>query len=383
MATYYVRSSGGNDGNDGLSFANGWATVQFAADTAVAGDVVLICADGTHAPSATVDFDTNAGANNNPITFRGAAADGTDDGTVATISGSGITTANIVNISGLADGALRFEGLRFTAATANGMDISLATNGFWISFTHCRFDSAAQDGLVLDTSYQAIRFYDCEFDNNGAFGIDGDNVHSNRHHFYRCSFHDNAGAGLELGSFFSARGSGAMLEQCLIYDNGSHGIAVLGASDYIYPVISGCTIFGNTGNGVDYASTAAAPVWIVDTILRSNGGYGIDTNGSNLSSVALMRNLCSHNNTSGHIDINSGTLLGSGHVLEDPSFTSETDGSENLTPANTNLKITSAFPAGGTTYAYIGAIEPNDAGGGGGGAIVNQGLHSIGSGIAA
>ncbi len=42
-ATYYVRSSGGSDGNAGTSFGAGWATIQYAADNASsAGDVVLV-----------------------------------------------------------------------------------------------------------------------------------------------------------------------------------------------------------------------------------------------------------------------------------------------------------------------------------------------------
>lgn len=49
MATYYVRSSGGSDGNAGTFFGAACATIQYAADNAsAAGDVVLVCADGTH-----------------------------------------------------------------------------------------------------------------------------------------------------------------------------------------------------------------------------------------------------------------------------------------------------------------------------------------------
>ena len=120
MATYYVRSSGGNDGNTGLSFALGWATIQFAADTAVAGDLVLICADGTHLPTATIDIDINTGTDASRITFRGAAADGTDNGTVATISGASLGSGYIVNVAANTVDYVTVENLRFTGGPSTG-----------------------------------------------------------------------------------------------------------------------------------------------------------------------------------------------------------------------------------------------------------------------
>ena len=88
MATYYVRSSGGNDSNAGTSFALGWATVGKAASTVTQGDTVIICADGTHDVGTGADFSTNG----NYILVTGADATGNVDGTKATVQATAAGT---------------------------------------------------------------------------------------------------------------------------------------------------------------------------------------------------------------------------------------------------------------------------------------------------
>ena len=50
MAIKYVRATGGSDANDGLSFANGWATLAYAfyslnPNRIARGDTLAICGD--------------------------------------------------------------------------------------------------------------------------------------------------------------------------------------------------------------------------------------------------------------------------------------------------------------------------------------------------
>ena len=47
--TYYVKASGGNDGNDGLSEGKAFKTIQTAVNKATAGSTILVY-PGTYAP---------------------------------------------------------------------------------------------------------------------------------------------------------------------------------------------------------------------------------------------------------------------------------------------------------------------------------------------
>lgn len=358
MATYYVRQSGGSDSNDGLSFANGWATIQKAADTAVAGDLVLICADGTYTPSVTINFNTNKHSGDDPIIFRGAASDGTDDGTQATISGSSLGASDdLIDLSISGGGVNRFENLRFTGATQYNIYKSTSAANV-IILKNCRVDNASSHGIYFGNPSDLLEIYDTEIDSNGGAGVTGFSSTSRANvTAIRSCIHDNSGNGVEVGQRFR-------FIDCLIYDNGDCGIYIAASSGTgtRSHYIVNCVFFNNTNHGV---KTNGGDCWyrISNCIFRSNGGYAINSQTGQILSFSC-ENICSHNNTSGHIDINGGTLPGSGHVLEDPGFASETDGSEDFTPSNTNLSISKAFAAGGTTYFYIGAIQPQATSGG-------------------
>ena len=87
--------------------------------------------------------------------------------------------------------------------------------------------------------------------------------------------------------------------------------------------------FANTGDGLSILSSSDT-VQVYNNIFRSNGGYGINTSTGTLGQFFYLDYNCSNNNTSGHIDINGGTLPGSNNVLTNPYFKVETDGSEDF-----------------------------------------------------
>lgn len=355
MPTYYVRSSGGSDGNDGLSFANGWATVQYAADTAVGGDTVLVCADGTHLPTATVDFDTNAGTVINPITFRGSAADGTDDGTTATISGSGLGAGtSLINLN-KAVNVLYLFNLRLTASKLYG--IAVANTGTFF-FNNCRVDTSSSHGFYnTQAANTTIIVWNCEIDSNGGSGFDVNTESRSKTEVKFSSIHDNASYGIG-DSFYIPGYSFPLIDHCLIYDNGSDGINLRGSSLTGRSEIVANTIYGNTGDGIDLDVDSG--VYLVSkNIIVNNGGYGINTHSASLLQVAACDYNDTSNNTSGAIDINGGVLPGTGNITEDPQFASVVSGSEDFTPQNKNLMVYKTFPGGGSVdYSYIGAITP-------------------------
>ena len=333
MATYFVRSAGGSDGNSGLSFALGWATIQYAADNAsAAGDIVLICDDGTHLPTATVDFNTNAGAKNNPIVFRGASATGVDNGTIATISGASLpATTDLfnLNISAL---AIKFELLRITAATRVNILIGTAFNEGLAIFRDVRIDNAATDG-ILDSESATTKltiFINCEIDSNGDKGLESVGVARGGHKMLNCSIHDNTGDGIEENIPLASPKSEYV--GCLFYNNGGSGLnSITGGFPAV--LIHNCIFFNNTNDGITFNSTITYNYGLVVTnnIFRSNGGYGINTNTGILGQFAYADYNCLSNNTSGAIDINAGVAPGSNNVTTDPTFTNETAGSEDFT----------------------------------------------------
>ena len=344
--TYYVRSTDGNDSDDGESVGNAWLTIQKAADTITTGSTCLICADGTYLPATTIDFDTNGGG----VVFKGCAADGTDDNTVATISGMG-GSGYLVALNH-ASGSGSFYNLRFTQAKSDAFHFDDGSN---YRFFNCEIDNATSDGIHVSDSTVGGTLTDCHIHSNGAKGFNQSAATRGNFGIMRCTINGNGGNGLDTEFLY--------IYNSIVFDNGGVGLSIDGANARVVNT----TIFSNSGDGIDCAVQNAGQLIAHNTILRSNGGYGINTSSSDVQHYYPLKNLCSHNNTSGHIDINGGNFPDAGsssHVYEDPSFVSES-GTIDLTPENSNLYKTIAFATGATSYEYIGAIQPQCAGGGG------------------
>ena len=339
-----------------------------AADNSAAGDLVYMIS-GTYSLTETWALDTASGTSLAPITFRGVDATDTSTLALAIIDGSG--AGGGTDAVTMTKEYIRFESLRFTGGLDDNIHMSSAVN--WVLWQSCRIDNAGDDGVWSESSGENNLYVmvDCEIDSNGGDGISHLTTLRGGYQSFRCSFHDNIGAGARSGSRFGK----AIFSHCLFYDNGGGGI-IFNSGGW-GATVEHSTFFGNTGSGLDITST----YWglrVSDSIFFANTAYAIDTNTGDVDVFWQIDNLCSLQNTSGHIDVNGGVLPstgGTGHVLEDPNFMSETDGSEDLTPQNTNLSTERAFPAGGSDYNYIGAIQPECTGvaGGGGGPLVGPG----------
>lgn len=360
MATYYVRSSGGSDANAGTSFALGWATLEKAFDTAVAGDLVLVCADGTHAPAATVLVDTNSGTLGNPITFRGADATGTDDGTTATISGASVSGTNSCIQFQTLTGAryYTFQNLRFTAGKLHNINTVASQQN--IELENCRIDTAATDGIRMDNSASSITMTNCSVDNNTQEGVGQSTSGRGIVAAIGCSFHHNGGSGVDLG------GTGSIIDACLFYRNSSHGAKFDGAPSFI----GNSTFYLNTADGINVSAAIRGGC---NNIFAENGSHGVDHNGTQRTTRVAWRNNLYYNNTSGSVDINSGSpdlsdfeyLSGS-----DPLFTSTTDNAEDFSLQSGSPAKATGYPGvmyiGGTGYRDIGALQRQEPTGGGG-----------------
>lgn len=356
MATYYVRASGGNDTNDGLSFANGWATIQKAVDTAQAGDLVLICSDGTHLPTSAVSFNTYSGTAGNLIMFRGAGAAGEDDGTGVTISGTSLAAGadlfQFVTVTGARN--ISLENMRLTAGKTHNIDTVGAQNNIFLR--NCRLDNAAADGYRMDNASSSVTMLDCEIDNNGSRGIGQSTTSRGAAHMTGCSIHHNTSHGFDLGR-------DSILTGCVVYRNGGSGYR--GQAGSVRAI--GCTFFNNTNDGIeDYGGMEFLGG---HNIFAKNGGYGVKHNGAARSDkFNWVYNLYFSNTTAPTDDPTGGGLDDTDYAYisgSDPEFISETDGAENFAVSGTSPVRDAGFPGvlptGGTGYRDIGAIQSRAA----------------------
>lgn len=361
MATYYVDPLSGSDAAAGTSFGTAWATTQKAADTAVAGDEVRLCATATETPSAQIDWDTNAGTAASPIHFVGADSSGNPLTTgYYTISGSSLpASTNLFYWGTAASQFVRFKRIRITGATNHNVSTGPGSGtpfDTWLIFNTCRIDSATADGVYQGFGYRNM-FINCEIDSNGGSGF-GPAGASNTNRmgyiwFYGCSVHDNTSSGITLYN------QGNEVLNSLIYDNGGDGIEL--GRQFFYTVIMNNTIYGNTGSGIGdmnaFSLSANNTGRIIGNTFASNGGYGLEDNrgGGTLGYIDYNH---FYNNTSGETDFSGGTP-GDSNQSGDPLFTSITDGSEDFTPTSGSPLIRTNLNDGN-----IGAVGAPASGGG-------------------
>lgn len=368
MAIYYVDPLSGSDAAAGTSFGTAWATTQKAADTAVAGDEVRLCATATETPAAQIDWDTNAGTATSFITFVGADATGTPLTTgYYTISGSSLPpTTNLFYWD--ATGAsqyVRFKHIRLTGATNHNVRLGPESGSNVITalvFENCRFDSATVDGIRQGYGI-ANQFVNCEVDNNGGcgYGPSGSSIAARNGFLFihGGSIHNNGSAGAVV---INDRN---IITSSLIYSNGGSGVEL--GRFFQYGLISNNTIYGNTGSGIGDAGHSflgQLAGQILGNSFVSNSLYGLENNrGSNVTAWIDYNHY--YNNTSGETDFTGGTP-GDNNQSGDPLFTSVSGGSEDFTPTSGSPLIRTYLNQGN-----IGAVANTSAGGGGGGATAH------------
>ena len=161
--------TGGSDSDDGLSFANAFATTQKAADTAVDGDFVRLCQTATESISTKIDMDRAKGTQDLGIDFISYNSTGTEESIGYTIQASA-SIDSILEYNGDID-FTKWVGVIFDAnsnatrcvynAVADGADYN--------SFIDCVFKNASQDcWSIRSNSWFALR---CEWTGAGRYGI--------------------------------------------------------------------------------------------------------------------------------------------------------------------------------------------------------------------
>lgn len=161
MTTRYV-GPGGNDSNDGLSWANRKLTLTGAEDTpVVAGDTVYV-GPGVYREMLTVDV---SGTDGNPITYIGDVTGEHTDGVggIVRVTGSDndqtATRANCITAS--AKNYRTFRGLLFDLSSSS--EVSTASScSYWI-MEFCAFGENASTGYAENTAGDSNTIRNCIF----------------------------------------------------------------------------------------------------------------------------------------------------------------------------------------------------------------------------
>ncbi len=367
MTTYYL-SPAGNDSNSGTGRGSGsaWQTISHAAGVVAAGDTVKIlgvAGDAASYPTSSLDYTIPS------FIFPMTAGDTTsgyirwvadETGPMPTISCPGLTFHS--------PSYNTFEGL-YLVATGNslgGYGIILA--GGPLVMRGCVVNAGNQSGQV-GVSWQYGEISGSEFyggsmspsQDSGSHLIvsAGYNSHvagNYVHHSRDCGIYDSPSGTLARNNIISAcAGDGIR--------SANTGIVI--------SLLDGNTVNGNGGHGLSITGTAGvASVVAINNILTSNGGYGLSVSDGSTGTNDARKRLCDYNwfgsggaaNTSGS---RANISAGAHDLSGDPQYV----GGGDWTP--TNALVKAAFPAsfsgtGTTNYGWIGAVQPDGSGGGGG-----------------
>jgi len=161
---FYVDGAVGNDGNAGTSegAGNAWATMQKAADTAAAGEIVYIKSSAEYALSAACDFDTNSGSlASGSIKFIGYDSVITDGGRPR-FTGDSITSA--FNVT---QDYLEFHNFRISVTSSNGIYFNSGATYHLVN--NCLIDGGGTNGMYLYGDYVMVK--NCEVSGSYTYSI--------------------------------------------------------------------------------------------------------------------------------------------------------------------------------------------------------------------
>ena len=311
MATYYVdpAATGSNSG----TLADPWTSLQSAADTAVAGDVVLC--KGAQTLSTAITFGTNSGSiASGFIKYIGCNATWENDGTLFELDGNN-SSANGIYINGRA--YLYFENIHVRQCTSIGFNHA---NAYWKHsvFNNCKASNNGSHGFSLNyegADGECNYFFKCTSINNGGSGF----YRPYRHVFLcLCRAENNASYGIDLGD--GARSSAIF--GCLVVNN-AHGIRSKGG------LFMANTVDGSTsGAGIDVISSIGPAIFIGNRI-TNNAANGISGGALTLLGWNFINN-------------NLAEVVGNvGYLLDNGAETNQTTGTQGyVNAANGDYNLT-------------------------------------------
>jgi len=300
-ADYYVAPAGSN-GADGITPGTAWATLQFAADTVVAGDTIHV-ANGNY-----VGFDIRTVASAaQPITFvaAGAAVAITADNG-STPDGINIENAAYITIDGFIVSDRTRAGVR--AAVSDHITIrhcTAGTNGRWGIFT-----GFVDDLLIEDNeTYGSIAEHGIYTSNSGDRPVI-------RHNHV----HDNHANGIHMNGDASMGGDGlisnALVEGNIIHGNGIAGGSGINMDGVTDSVVRNNLLYDNHASGIslyqiDGATGSTGNLVINNTIINaSDARWCVNINNGSTGNHIYNNILYNNHPSHGVITIDGSSLGG-------------------------------------------------------------------------
>lgn len=297
MADLYVSSlaAGGGAGTSGDPY-----TRDEAHGVAAAGDTIWVKADGDYADTYAAASFTNSGTGTAPI-YVIAYTTTPGDGGTASYSGS-------INW-GPGGGVVVWSGIDFSVNTATSCLSPDADN----SFFQCKIRNT---GSGQPFNANSLNFVGCYIE--GGEGARGGSLNL---HATQIKLNGNGTGTYALETLWGMSISSVLL----IGDGGSIGIRVASQSFGYCPVkIAGCTVY-NCSDGIDLSGAADGdrPITIVDNIIYTCSGYGINYNTGDDGHVLIANNAIG-DCTSGRVNLNGAIELGGITLTADPFTDSST-----------------------------------------------------------
>jgi Right handed beta helix region len=261
-ADYWVKN-GGNDGLDGLSVANAWATLVHAAAAVDPGDTVHVL-DGSYQGF----YLTTSGAPGSPITFRaeGTAVQITADNPV-TPDGINLEGASYVVIDGFVVNGRTRTGVRaVTASFVTVRNCKLGYNGRWGILTGFVDDFLAEN----NEAHHSVAEHGIYVSNSCNRPVVRGNL-----------VHENHANGLHFNGDASLGGDGlienALVERNVIWGNGVGGGSGINMDGSVNGVIRNNLLYDNHASGIslyriDAGAGATGNLVVNNTIVTAADG---------------------------------------------------------------------------------------------------------------
>ena len=254
MTTFFV-GPGGNDTNDGLTWANRFLTLNGAEDEPVVAADTVYVGPGVYRETLTIDV---TGTDGNIITYIGdVTGENTDDiGGIVRVTGSDNdqTQARTRCINASAMDYRTFRGFSFDMASTEGI---FATNcDSWV-IEGCFFQDRGSDGIEVDATSINWTIKRCIFTNclNTSIFLDASSeIDSSGHVVTNCLFvsHARGVAHIDIDRF-----GDVIVRNCTCISGGKNFLEITGAPNAGHPcLVNNCIIQGCDLNGLEAISTA-------------------------------------------------------------------------------------------------------------------------------
>lgn len=364
MAIKYVSSSAtGSDDGTSPTHTGGttgpWTFAQMLSATPAAGDEIRIMADGTYTRSATGTVAFANGTAAAIILITGANSSGTVDGTRPTIQASA-GSITLLSITG------SHISVRYLIADGNNQSsvTGISLGSTYERAMNCKAVNCTNVGINVSGSNEVFAAF-CEA--SGCSGTAGFSVGGRA--FY-CEAYGNTTHGFTMGQ-------GSLAVGCISSGNtggSSDGFNCTSVGYFVFNSVA----YGNGRNGFDLTGNAGFGSYLSNCLSVGNTSEGYGTNA--VKAGAFLQNCAGYNNTSGNYNATNLPNVSNFQNLSGNPFTNAGSGDfsiNNTAGAGAQLRAAGypgLLPRGTTTgYSDIGAVQHQDAGGGGG-LLINSGM---------